>query len=75
MKPLKILLAIILIALSLAPMAMFIPLFFKSTLGWVIFVNKLPEYAYYVIGLSVVISQVYLLISGTKLMKRKRYLN
>jgi hypothetical protein len=74
MRLFKILLAIIVILLSLAPITMFIPLFFKTTLGWILFVKSLPAYVYYIIGISVIISQILLLINGVKLMKRKRYI-
>jgi hypothetical protein len=74
MRLFKILLAIIVILLSLAPIAMFIPLFFKSTMGWILLIKKLPMYTYYIVGASVIISQTILLINGVKLMKRKRYI-
>lgn len=70
MKLLKILFGLIGSVLSLFPITLFMFLFFKGNIQWLLMIRNLPEWALYLFGLSIIFSCVFLLIQSFGYIKR-----
>lgn len=70
MKIFKVLFGLIIVIIGLTPITMFGSLIFMTKFEWLMMLRNLPDCVLYAIVISIIISSIYFLFIGIKIIKK-----